>query len=159
MTQSGRRADTAANETPHPGASARGSCLCGAIRFEITGTLGPIVLCHCTQCRKAQGGAYAVNAPIATEDFTIVAGRSKLAAYESSPGKLRHFCSDCGSPIISTRTSAPGVVRVRIGTLDSPVDARPQAHIFAASKAEWDAIRDDLPQYAGREPGRQDAKE
>jgi hypothetical protein len=159
MMQSGRLSDPAAPDAAQPEVGARGSCLCGAIRFEITGALGPIVMCHCGQCRKAQGGAFAVNAVVPVEDFTIVAGRDKLAAYESSPGKLRHFCRDCGSPIISTRTSAPGVVRVRIGTIDSLIDAGPRAHIFVASKAAWDAISDDLPQYAGREPSRQDTRE
>jgi hypothetical protein len=159
MMRSGSEADAAVTKAPRPALPARGSCLCGAIRYEITGALGPIVMCHCAQCRKAQGGAFAVNAAIRAEDFTIIAGRNRLAAYESSPGKLRHFCRDCGSPIISTRTTVPGVVRVRIGTLDTPIDAGPQAHIFVASKAEWDAICDDLPQYAGREPARQDAKE
>lgn len=134
--------------------SARGSCLCGAIRYEITGALGSIVMCHCAQCRKAQGGAFAVNAAVHSTDFAIVAGSHALAAFESSPGKLRHFCRECGSPIFSTRASVPGVVRVRIGTLDLPLDARPEAHIFVESKAEWDAIHDGLPQYASREPGR-----
>ena len=146
---------------PHPGPHVRlpagmhhGSCLCGAIRYEIRGELGPIVLCHCAQCRKAQGSAFAANAPVSTGDFAIVAGGDALAAYESSPGKKRHFCRHCGSPIFSARDSAPDVVRVRIGTLDTRVDARPTAHIFAASRAEWDGIRDGLPQHAGREPGR-----
>lgn len=139
------------NLTPGP---LRGSCLCGTIRYEIRGELGPIVLCHCSQCRKAQGSAFAANAQVSAADFTIIAGREALAAYESSPGKKRHFCRRCGSPIMSTRESSPGVVRVRVGTLDSRIDARPTAHIFAASKAEWDQIRDDLPQHVGVEPGR-----
>lgn len=133
----------------------RGSCLCGAVRYEIAGELGPIVICHCGQCRKAQGSAFAVNAPVRVADFRVVAGRDALSAYESSPGKKRHFCRRCGSPIMSTRDSVPGIVRVRIGTLDSRVDARPSAHIFAGSKAEWDEIGDALPQYAGVEPARQ----
>ncbi len=132
----------------------KGSCLCGAIRYEIRGELGPIVLCHCAQCRKAQGSAFAANAAVRTADFAIVAGSGSLAAYESSPGKKRHFCRDCGSPIISTRDSAPDFVRVRIGTLDSPVGARPSAHIYAASKAGWYEILDRLPQHAALEPAR-----
>lgn len=148
-------------EEPGPGPQAirsatlqQGSCLCGTIRYEIRGELGPIVLCHCAQCRKAQGSAFAANAPVRTADFAIVSGSESLAAYESSPGKKRHFCRGCGSPIISTRDSAPDFVRVRIGTLDSSVQARPSAHNFAASKAEWYEIRDDLPQHTGVEPAR-----
>ena len=131
-----------------------GSCLCGTIRYEISGELGPIVLCHCAQCRKAQGSAFAANAAVNAADFAIVAGEEALTAYESSPGKKRHFCRRCGSPIISTRDTVPGVVRVRIGTLDSRIDASPSAHIYVASKAAWEEIHDGLPQYAGLEPSR-----
>jgi len=133
-----------------------GSCLCGAIRYEISGGLGPFVLCHCAQCRKAQGSAFAANVVVRASDFRIVAGGDALAAYESSPGKRRHFCRICGSPIISTRDALRDVVRVRIGTLDAPIDARPTAHIFAASKAEWYEILDELPRYAEFEPARRD---
>ena len=128
-----------------------GSCLCGTIRYEIRGELGPIVLCHCAQCRKAQGSAFASNAPVGAASFAIVAGAEALTAYESSPGKKRHFCRRCGSPIISTRDAVPDVVRVRIGTLDSPIETTPSAHIYVAAKAEWDEIRDGLPQYAAVE--------
>ena len=137
----------------------RGSCLCGAIRFEIDGELGPIVFCHCAQCRKAQGSAFAANAPVHAGDFRVVAGREALAAYESSPGKRRHFCRICGSPIMSTRDSLPEVVRVRIGTLDSRIDARPSAHIFAASKAEWYEPGDALPRHPRFEPARREPKD
>ena len=131
-----------------------GSCLCGAVRYEIRGELGPIVMCHCGQCRKAQGSAFATNAAVRAADFAIVAGEDALVGFESSPGKKRHFCRHCGSPIISTRDAIPGVVRVRIGTLDSDVGAAPSAHIYVASKAAWVEIRDGLPQYAGLEPSR-----
>ena len=147
-------------ETPSPKeaqnrATHHGSCLCGTIRYQIKGELGPIVLCHCAQCRKAQGSAFAANAIVQVRDFAIVAGQDSLAAYESSPGKKRHFCSVCGSPIISTRESVPDVVRLRIGTLDSRTGDRPAAHIFTRSMAAWDEIHDELPQHAGEEPGRQ----
>jgi len=133
-----------------------GSCLCGTIRYEIRGDLGPIVICHCAQCRKAQGSAFAANAAVRATDFALVAGADAVAAYESSVGKKRHFCRKCGSPIISTRDSVPGIVRLRIGTLDSPLRTKPSAHIFVASKAEWDDICDTLPQHAGLEPARQE---
>jgi len=144
-----------ARQVSHAGEPYYGSCLCGTIRYAIRGELGPIVLCHCTQCRKAQGSAFASNAPVKAADFAIVAGATALAAYESSPGKKRHFCRNCGSPIMSTRESNPGVVRVRIGTLDSRVDSLPTAHIHAGSKVDWYEICDALPQFVGREPARQ----
>ncbi|MET0217427.1 MAG: GFA family protein [Burkholderiales bacterium] len=131
-----------------------GSCLCGTIRYEVTGELGTIVLCHCPQCRKAQGTAFGANAAVRASDFKLLSGEDALAAYESSPGKKRIFCKICGSPIISSLDSRPGVVRLRIGTLDSKIDARPTAHIYVGSKADWFDIHDALPQHSKREPGR-----
>ena len=131
-----------------------GSCLCGAIRYEVDGELGDIVCCHCSMCRKAQGTAFATNAPVESDRFRVVAGAQALRGYESSPGKRRYFCSICGSPIFSRRDARPDVLRLRIGTLDSRIAARPTAHICAASKAEWYDILDTLPQHAELEPGR-----
>jgi hypothetical protein len=130
-----------------------GSCLCGAIAYRIDGDLGPIVCCHCSMCRKAQGSAFATNAPVAAAAFRVTRGEEALRAYRSSPDKTRSFCSICGSPIFSRRDGSP-LVRVRLGTLDSPIAARPAAHIFVASKAGWWEIADDLPQYSELEPGR-----
>jgi hypothetical protein len=132
-----------------------GSCLCGAVRYQIEGDLGPIVCCHCSMCRKAQGSAFAANAPVPAAAFRITRGREALRAYRSSPGKERVFCGTCGSPIYSRRDGAPDV-RIRIGTLDADaaLAARPTAHIHVASKAAWWEIRDELPQFPGFEPGR-----
>jgi len=131
-----------------------GSCLCGGVRYVLRGELGPITLCHCSQCRKAQGGAAVASSPVRAGEFEITAGAELLRAFESSPGKERVFCSRCGSPLLSRRPAEPDFLRLRIGTLDTPVGAKPAAHIFAASKAEWDVIGDGVPQYAGFEPGR-----
>jgi hypothetical protein len=130
-----------------------GSCLCGAVRYRIEGDLGPIVCCHCSMCRKAQGTAFATNARVPASRFRVVAGESALRAYRSSAAKERVFCGTCGSPLFSRRDGSDEV-RVRIGTLDSRIDARPGAHIHVASKAEWWQIDDDLPRHPGFEPGR-----
>jgi hypothetical protein len=135
-------------------AALAGGCLCGAVRYVLDGPLGAIVLCHCGQCRKAQGGAFAVNAPVRAADFRLVTGAEALNAYASSPGKWRSFCGRCGSPIHSRRDSQPELLRLRLGTLDTLIAERPSAHIHVASKADWWRITDALPQHAGREPGR-----
>ena len=72
--------------------------------------------------------------------------------FNANLGVQRYFCGQCGSPILSKRDAQPEVVRVRMGTLDTPVAAGPGAHIFVGSKAEWDVIRDDLPQHQERPP-------
>lgn len=131
-----------------------GSCLCGAIRYEIRGGIRNIVYCHCSRCRKAQGSAFGTNGIVVASEFHVVQGEGGLTGYESTPGQTRYFCRTCGSPIFSRSTARPTQVRVRIGTIESEITERPMAHIFATSKANWEEIGGDLPQYESYEPGR-----
>ncbi|NOQ79824.1 MAG: GFA family protein [Gammaproteobacteria bacterium] len=131
-----------------------GGCLCGAVHFEIKGQISHIIHCHCSQCRKAQGSAFATNGIVNSCDFKILTGEDKLTAYESSPGQTKYFCQICGSPIISKTESKPDQLRIRLGTITSDIKERPMAHIFTTSKANWDEINGDLPQYESYEPGR-----
>lgn len=128
----------------------KGSCLCGAVSYQIDGKLGPAMMCHCAKCRKASGSAFAVNAVVSTADFQLLSGENQLTEFESSPGVLRAFCNQCGSPLFSRRENTPDYIRIRMGTLDTPVDIKPDAHIFVDSKAPWDIIHDHLPQYPER---------
>ena len=131
-----------------------GGCLCGAVRFEITGGISSIVYCHCSLCRKAQGSAFATNGYVAAKEFVFLSGEDELTPYQSSPGQTKYFCRLCGSPILSKNVNRPDVVRVRLGTIESNITERPQAHIFVNSKANWEDISDELPQYDSYEPGR-----
>jgi hypothetical protein len=125
-----------------------GGCLCGGIRFRINGKLGPAGYCHCKQCQRASGSAFAANAPVRTPYFGLLSGAELLREYESSPGKFRAFCSRCGSPIYSRRDSEPDLRRIRLGSLDSDPERRPLGHVWVSSKAPWYTITDALPQYA-----------
>jgi hypothetical protein len=124
-----------------------GSCLCQSVRYEIAGELGEFGYCHCGSCRKASGSAFAANAPIARSAFRLVSGDDTIRAYESSPGKFRVFCSRCGSPLYAYLAASADVLRIRLGTLDTPFTERPRAHTWVSDKAPWDAIDDDRPQF------------
>ncbi|WP_207063517.1 GFA family protein [Motiliproteus sp. SC1-56] len=126
----------------------KGSCLCGGVRYEYEGALGPIAMCHCSQCRRAQGSAYGTNSAIQAAEFRIVSGQALVKEYESRPGKKRAFCGECGSPLYSRLDSKPELLRLRIGTLETPIDIKPSYHIYASSAAEWYEFKDDLPRYA-----------
>ncbi len=128
----------------------KGSCLCGAIEYEIAGTLGSIVYCHCSRCRKASGSAFNAIVPVLATNFRILKGQEFLKDYRNDAGVSRVFCGTCGSPIVGKRDSAPETVRVCIGTIDTPLNSKVSAHIFVGSKAEWDEIHDAVPQYAER---------
>lgn len=126
----------------------KGGCLCDAVRFEITGGIRNIVFCHCSRCRKVQGSAFATNGVVDRENFVLVKGKMRLTAYEELPGKIKFFCSCCGSPIYSSNSELPDVVRIRLGTIESDISERPECHIFVDSKANWETLCDDLPQFA-----------
>ena len=125
----------------------RGSCLCGHVEYEIDNSLGPIVFCHCSVCRKSTGSAFQPVTRIPSADFRIVRGQDRLSEFQYEPGHHRYFCANCGSGIYARRDATPDVVIVRLGTLDTPVDRDIAAHIFVGSKASWDNIPDDAPKY------------
>jgi hypothetical protein len=125
-----------------------GGCLCGGVRFAIDGKLGPAGHCHCSQCRRASGAAFASNAPVRTRYFTLRSGAELVREYESSPGKYRAFCCRCGSPLYSRRESEPALRRIRLGTLDGDPERRPLAHFWVSARAPWYEITDSLPQFA-----------
>jgi hypothetical protein len=126
----------------------KGTCLCGNVQFKITGEIHNIIYCHCSQCRKAQGSAFATNANVAITDFHFISVEQDLTGYEATPGQTKYFCKHCGSPIISKSESDPERVRIRLGTIESDITERPSAHIFVDSRANWEEICGDLPQYS-----------
>lgn len=126
-----------------------GSCLCGGVQFRIDSELAPIQVCHCSQCRKAQGAAFATNIPVSVSTLHLVSGAALLTIFEASPGKQRVFCSICGSPIYSRRATLPGVLRIRAGLINEPLAVRPGAHCHVGSKANWWTINDGVPQFEG----------
>ena len=123
-----------------------GSCLCGGVRYEVTGKLGPVALCHCGMCRKASGTAFASNASVERDRFRLTQGVDLVQRYESSPGHWRCFCRVCGSPVFGELAAMPTLVRLRLGLLDDDPGARPAYHWAIEFKAPWWTIRDDLPQ-------------
>jgi hypothetical protein len=129
-----------------------GGCLCGGVRFRISGKLGPAGYCHCKQCQRASGSAFAANAPARSAYFQLLSGDDLVSEYESSPGKFRAFCRRCGSPLYSRRDSEPELRRIRLGTLDADPERRPLVHVWVGSKAPWYAIGDSLPQYVAGLP-------
>jgi hypothetical protein len=113
-----------------------GSCLCGAVAYEVDAPLDRIVHCHCQTCRKTHGTAFSSVSAVPRDRFRWLRGQELLGAIESSPGKFRRFCSRCGSHIVAERTSRP-VVLLRLGCLDTPVKDVPQVHIWRSDAASW----------------------
>ena len=127
-----------------------GSCLCGAVTFEIAGEFDKFFLCHCSRCRKFSGTAHASN--LFSSDATIMwrSGEDRIKPFTLPDTRFsKNFCADCGSPLPQQRGEG---VMVPAGCLDTPVDIRPNAHIFFADKANWEEHLEEVEAFDQR-PG------
>jgi hypothetical protein len=144
------------DQTPKQAATSgalAGSCLCGAIRYELSGAPLVMVNCHCSRCRRGRSAAHATNLFVQPQQLRWLAGESLVRVFDL-PGAERfgvNFCPTCGGSV--PRLSAKiGRVNVPAGSLDGDPGIGPAYHIFVGSKAAWFEIADDLPQHSDRAP-------
>ncbi len=123
-----------------------GHCVCGRVRYEADAELGPIIHCHCETCRRTHASAFSSVAAVPRTKFRWVSGEELLSAYESSRGKFRRFCSNCGSHIVAERTSSDHVM-LRLGCLDNAVKPRAIGHIWRSDAASWYDPKEVLPEF------------
>ena len=135
---------------------AKGSCLCGAVSFEITGELTPIQYCHASRCRKATGSAFAAELLTRASCLRWTRGEELVAVYQApllrEPPAYRHaFCRVCGSPL-PVVIEGTGFVALHAGVLDDPPGVAPLRHIFVSQDPPWHRITDDLPRFDRHAP-------
>ena len=129
----------------------RGSCLCGAVRFEVTGPFDGVVHCHCASCKKLAGGGSTTSGRIATDAIRIIEGGELLRTFQPGDGKSKTFCTSCGSNLFGAGWPDAEVSAVRLAALDEGLDQVPQAHIFVRSVAPWETLPEDgLPRFETR---------
>jgi hypothetical protein len=122
-----------------------GSCLCGAVRFEVTGEFERFYLCHCEYCRKDTGSAHAANLFSSQAKLQWLCGEDKVRVFNlPSTRHTRCFCAVCGSALPGVQMDGRLVV-VPAGSLDGDVSLKPDAHIFVSSRASWDEGLDGIP--------------
>ncbi|MFL1505041.1 GFA family protein [Pseudomonas sp. O64] len=117
----------------------QGSCLCGAINYQVSTRLKAVTHCHCKKCQKGHGAAFSTYASAPKSALNVNASPDTLRSYESSQGVTRQFCSRCGSSLFWSDANGlyRGWVSIALGTLDTPFVARNQAHSCLESKAAW----------------------
>lgn len=126
----------------------KGQCLCGEIKYEVAKIEPRVGHCHCSMCRKFHGAAFATLGEALIENFRWIAGEELLKTYLAENGTRRQFCSDCGSSLTFAAANDDGkLVEFALGTLETQISLRPDAHIFTEYGAEWYEIADQLPQY------------
>ena len=100
----------------------KGMCLCGAVRYELNEPRVPTGHCDCPACRDANKAALIASSGVARDCFRWTAGEASLSMYEISPGRLRRFCSSCGSHVVDEVPAFSKVV-VMLATLDRGPDS------------------------------------
>jgi hypothetical protein len=123
----------------------RGSCLCRAVTFEVSGPLAPPDGCHCRQCRK-QSGHFFASTDVEESRLTIH-DSGGLKWFGSSPRVRRGFCSTCGSSLFWDPLDSDKIA-IAMGAFDGPTETRMHMHIFVAEKGDYYETDDGLPQHA-----------
>jgi hypothetical protein len=127
-----------------------GSCLCGAVRYEVYGPLRAVVACHCSQCRRTSGNFAAFTAT-RPEDLVLIESGG-LRWYRSSATARRGFCGVCGSNLFWEPASG-GRISIAAGTLDPPTGLTTAVHVFVGDASDYYGIEDDLPHRADGDHG------
>jgi hypothetical protein len=118
-----------------------GGCLCGAVRYEITGDSMMAGHCHCIDCRKASGAPHATFAGFPTDKVKLT-GKVKTFRTKADSGMMssRSFCPECGSWVIGSPESVPGITAVTISTFDDPEAVVPQMRFYDKRRISWDTV-------------------
>jgi len=124
-------------------ATLRGSCLCGGVKFELTEAPETLRYRHCESCKKLSGGAATVNGRVPASAIRILEGEDLLQTYQPAEGSAKTFCLSCGSNLFGGGWPEREIASVRASAIDEPFDARPSAHIFVRSVADWETLPDD----------------
>lgn len=121
-----------------------GSCLCGEVRFRVTGGFIIVGYCHCTYCQKRTGTGASIQGRVARGDLELLAGDDRLRAFvPPASGRPKVFCSACGSHLFAGDLVADAEVSIRLGAFDGPIDVSPAFHMFVRSAPPWAPVPDD----------------
>jgi len=132
------------------GTTLLGGCACGAIRYECASAPMLSVLCHCRDCQRSTGSAYAAELGVLEAGFSFVKGKPRYYAVTGDSGNTvrRGFCPDCGSPLVAHSSGRPGFLAIQAASLDDPTLFHPTHHVYASSAQPWDHIAPGLPAFA-----------
>lgn len=112
----------------------KGACLCGAIRYEVSGEPVNMWNCHCDDCRRSSGASYTTNVFVKGSDLTVTQGETRRFQHRADSGNTmtKQYCADCGSQLFNGNSGRPGIVVIRAGTIDDARFVVPRAHIYAS---------------------------
>ena len=133
-----------------------GGCLCGSIRYRVTGEPRSCSVCHCRSCRLASGATPVAWFVVQRSQFVFLAGKPN--ALQSSPPVTRRFCGQCGTPLTYEHTDDPAAIEITTATLDNPETFPPTKEIWLAHRVPWVATNPDLEHVSGESSGTHDTE-
>ncbi|NMX80654.1 MULTISPECIES: GFA family protein [Pseudomonas] len=117
----------------------QGSCLCAAVTYELSATPTAVSHCHCRQCRKGHGAAFASYGSVPRNALRVLSGATSIRTYASSQAVSREFCTHCGSTLFWSRSQGEFAewVSIALGTLDTTFIPEKQKHAHVDSAVYW----------------------
>ena len=125
----------------------QGHCECNRVSYKADCEILDFSHCHCSQCRRLHGAAFATFASIATDNFQYLSGEEDIKEYASSDDLKRVFCGNCGSNILVSLNDVPEILYLSMGAIDGNPTHPEAYHIYVGSKAPWYEITDGSVQY------------
>ena len=129
----------------------KGSCLCGALKYEVEGELDGVWMCHCSNCRKTSGTIGNAIIIVPRERFHWVSGEDQRVTYAPRPTYSITRCKTCGTPLPAEEDEKN--IYLTAGTLDEPLGAGIKSHIFYGSRADWELDAHDVRYFVERSSG------
>jgi hypothetical protein len=126
-----------------------GGCACGQIRYEIAAEQMRMINCHCRDCQRASGSAYAAIIIVPAERVRLSGELRYHAAMSERHTRVeRGFCPNCGSPVAGKLEARPDVLLIQAASLDDPSSFRPQANLWTRNAAPWERLDPSIPAFA-----------
>lgn len=131
-----------------------GGCACGRIRYACAAR--PIVqlTCHCLDCQKASGSAFAAVMMVPSDRLTCTGAVPKHHSVEAASGRTmnREFCGECGAPLFIRKPELPMISFLHVNSLDDPSIFAPDMHFYTSRMQPWERLSDDIPRYQRSAP-------
>lgn len=126
-----------------------GGCACGAVRYRLTSRPMVVHCCHCLDCQKQTGGAFAVNALIETDRIEMLGEPPVAISMPTESGRPHDIerCPKCEVAVWSDYGRRGYIKFVRATTLDDPHALSPDVHIFTRRKMPWVGLPADVPAF------------
>ncbi len=129
-----------------------GGCLCGGVRYQLTGPRRDVIVCHCENCRRTHGHVAAYTS-VDQGDLQMLSEQTLQWFHDQSPNTYRGFCNRCGASLFWDARDGKNKIAVAAGTLDNASSLKTIGHVYVSEAGRYYEIEDGLPQYESSNAG------